>query len=387
MGNILFYFQWFIGLAAGPLRYTKSLRFSRRAFLAIPALAACSRQSSGGYRGYAFVANQDGQSLAVIDLEVMAVTRHISLEGSPAQVLAAAARPAVYALTAETGTLDEVQFYKLAVARKQSVASAAVSMALSPDEKTMFVLARQPRALIAVDLDKLQPAWSLALPDDPAEFVLSSDGKAAAITSSHGIWIVDLAARKLRGPLLDGQFGPALFRLDGNLLMAANRGARTLSLIDPPSGRLMVHLPLPVRPDYVCVTQDGGQVFVTGDGMDGVVIVYPYQTEIGETVLAGHAPGAMAVSDTLLFVASAQSGDVNILDINSRKVIAVVPVGTDPSAVVVTPDNRYALVLDRKSGDVAILRASTAQTKRLKWTLLTLIPVGEGPVSAAVRGV
>ncbi len=243
----------------------------------MPALAACSRPSNGGYRGYAFVANQEGQSLAVIDLEVMAVARHISLEGSPTQVLAAAMRPNIYALSAGSGAIHEVQFYKLSVARKQAVASSAVSMALSPDEKTMFVLAREPRALIAVDLDKLQPAWSIALPEDPADLVLSPDGKSAAITSARGIWTVDLNARRLRGPLLEGQFGSALFRADGNLLIAANRGMRMLSLIDPPSGRLMVHLPLPVRPDYLCATNDpvhgDGQLFVTGEGMDGVMIM------------------------------------------------------------------------------------------------------------------
>ncbi len=363
---------------------------SRRAFLALPALAACTNRSSGGYRGYAFVANQDGQSLAVLDLEVMAVARHISIEGSPAEVLAAATRPTVYALTPETGSIHEIQFYRLTVSRKLPVAATTVSMTFSPDEKTLLVLARQPRALVAVDLDAFRQRWSLPLPQDPLALAVSADGKMAAITSEQGVWLVDFAARRLRGPVLDGEFGDALFRSDGNLLVAANRGMRMLSLIDPPSGRIVTHLPLPVRPDHLCVTQDGGQVFVTGEGMDGVVIVYPYQTEIGATVLAGHAPGAMAVSDTLLFVVSPQTGDVSILDINApnaRKVIAVVPVGADPGAVLVTPDNRYALVLDRKSGDVAVLRASTSGTKRFRWTLLTLIPVGERPVSAAVRGV
>lgn len=364
---------------------------SRRAFLAAPALAACSRRSSGGYRGYAFVANQEGQSLAVVDLEVMAVTRHIAIEGSPAQVLAASMRPTIYALTPETGSIHEIQFYRLSVSRKLAVASAAVSMTFSPDEKTLFVLARQPRALIGVDLDRFQPSWSVSLPEEPVEMVLSADGKVAAITAARGVWLVDLAARRVRGPVLEGEFGSALFRADGNLLIAANRGARMLSLIDPASGRLVVHLPLPVRPDYLCVTNDpvhgDGQLFVSGEGMDGVVIMDTYHTQIAETVLAGHAPGAMAVSDTLLFVVSPQSGDVTILEIDTRKVIAVVPVGAEPSAVVVTPDNRYALVLNRKSGDVAILRASTAATKQFKWTLLTMIPVGERPVSAAVRGV
>jgi YVTN family beta-propeller protein len=360
---------------------------TRRAFLALPVLAACSGRSSGGYRGYAFVANQDGQSLAVLDLEVMAVARHISIDGSPAEVLAAATRPTVYALTPETGSIHEIQFYRLNVSRKLPVAATAVSMTFSADEKTLFVLARQPRTLVAVDLDAFAQRWSVPLPQDPLAVAVSADGKMAAVTLEQGVWLIDLPARRLRGPVLEGEFGESLFRSDGNLLIAANRGSRMLSLVDAPSGRLVTHLPLPVRPDHLCVSQDGGQVFVTGDGMDGVVIMYPYQTEIGETVLAGHAPGAMAVSNTLLFLASAQSGDVNILDINSRKVIAVVPVGADPGAVLVTPDNRYALVLDRKSGDVAVLRASTAATKRFKWTLLTLIPVGERPVSAAVRGV
>ena len=70
-----------------------------------------------------------------------------------------------------------------------------------------------------------------------------------------------------------------------------------LSIFDVPSRRLVVNLPLAVRPDHLCFKADGGQVFVTGEGMDAVVVVYPYYTpQIGETVLAGHSPGAMAAS-------------------------------------------------------------------------------------------
>ena len=364
----------------------KAMSVSRRAVLMLPMLAACSRKT-GGYRGYAFIASREEQRLAVVDLEVMAVAKHIPVEGSPSQVLAAASRPAVYALTPDTGTVHEVQFYRLAVARKATVASAAVSMTLAPDEKSILILARQPSALVSLDLDSLRTNWNLPLTEDPVEMALSPDGKSAAITSASGVWLVDVESRHLRGRVMQGDFGPVQFRWDSVLLVAANRGARMLSLIDAPSGRLVTHLPLPIRPDHFCLTEDGGQLFVTGEGMDGVVIMYMKQTEIAETVLAGHAPGAMAVSDSLLFVISPQSGDVTIMDINSRKVIAVVPVGAEPGSAVVTPDNRYALVLNRKSGDVAVLRAATAATKKFRWTLLTLIPVGSEPVSAAVRAV
>ena len=57
-----------------------------------------------------------------------------------------------------------------------------------------------------------------------------------------------------------------------------------------------------------------------------------------------------------LFVTNSDSGDVTVIDIDSRRVIARIPVGQDPQEVVITPDNQYALVLNRKSGDVAVIR-------------------------------
>ena len=115
-------------------------------------------------------------------------------------------------------------------------------------------------------------------------------------------------------------------------------------------------------------------------------------SQVGETVLAGRAPGPMAVSESFLFLASPQSGDLSILNIANRKVIAVVAVGSDPGCIAVTPDDQFALVLNRKSGDVAVIRVGgvteTERARRFKMaSLLTVIPVGSRPVSAAFRGV
>ena len=96
----------------------------------------------------------------------------------------------------------------------------------------------------------------------------------------------------------------------------------------------------------------------------------------------------MAASAQYLLVASPQSGDVSILNIPSRKVIALVQVGTDPGFVAVTPDDQYALVLNRTSGDMSVLRLATITPNRYKSAgLLTVIPVGTKPVSAAVRAI
>jgi DNA-binding beta-propeller fold protein YncE len=162
-----------------------------------------------------------------------------------------------------------------------------------------------------------------------------------------------------------------------------------LTVLDIPSGRVMVHLPLAVRPDNLCAHPDGGQVFITGEGRDALVVVYPYYVpEVAETILAGSRPGAMGCSDTLLFVTNPAAGDVSIVNVERRRVVAVAAVGSEPGHVTITPDGEYALVLNRKSGDMAVLRIAGLQPDRRKTAaLFTLIPVGSKPVSAVVMGV
>src|SRR5450755_1729114 len=353
-------------------------------------LAACSRRRGGaGFRSYAFVANEESQAIAAVDLEALAVARHIPLNGSPSSVISTAKRPFVYALTPANGTVHEIEVDRLSFNRRLAVASSALAIQVAPDDSALYVLTREPQSLVRIALDTFKLEWRLALPKDPVDFALAADGKTAAVSFASGVRLVDLTARKLAGSAGEGEFGGVRFLPDSRTLIAADRGERRLSLYDVPSARLITHLPLAVRPDYLCANADGGQLFVTGEGMDAVVVVYPYHTpEVAETVLAGHDPGPMAASLAYLFVASPGSGDVNILEINSRKVVAVASVGADPGFITVTPDDQYALVLNRRSGDVAVLRVGAiTKNRNRRASLLTVIPVGSRPVSAAVHAV
>ncbi|HEV2201076.1 MAG TPA: hypothetical protein VGR73_14760 [Bryobacteraceae bacterium] len=351
---------------------------------------ACSRRKRGpGFRGYAFIANEEGNAIAAVDLQAMAVAKQIPLSGAPTSVIAAAKRPFVYALAASTGAVHEIALDRLGATRKLAVATSAAGMRMAPDETALYVLAREPRALIRVDLAIFQVDLKIVLPEEPIDFALSPDRKTAAIGFKTSVRLVDLEPRKLRAPAGTGEFGAVRFLADASMLIAADRGARRLSMYDAGTSRLITHLPLAVRPDNLCFNADGGQLFVTGEGLDAVVIVYPYHIpEVAETVLAGHNPGPMAASQAYLFVASPGAGNVSILEINSRKVVAVVSVGSDPGFIAVTPDDQYALVLNRQSGDVSVLRvAAITKNRERRASLLTVIPVGSRPVSAAVRAV
>jgi YVTN family beta-propeller protein len=379
-------------------------------------LAGCgNRRKSAGFSGYAFVANQEGGAIAAVDLGIFAVARHIHVDGSPTAVLANPRNGRVYALTPENGCVHEIRAGNLTFSRKLRVAATALEIRLSPGLDALYVLCRKPKQLVKIGLEDrslpassaaLAIAWSIPLEDDPADFDISPDGSTAAVSSSSGcsLTFIDLA-RRTAFPAVrtTGEIGLVRFQpyhgdaaraaSDSKQLIAANISQSMLAIFDVPSRRLMVNLPLAVRPDQLCFNYDGGQVFVTGEGMDAVVVVYPYFTpQIGQTVLAGHSPGAMAASASpgYLFVANPKSADVSILDIETSKVLMVTPVGAEPCCIAITPGDEYALVLNRASGDLAVIRipnvtsAAQEQKRWKKGPLFTLIPVGSKPVSAAI---
>jgi len=383
--------------------WENQLLLTRRSLLsgglgAWAAFTACSRPKAKGFSGYAFIANQEGGAVAAVDLEVFAVARHIHVDGAPTAVIARRQHGRVYALTPENGCVHEIRAANLTFTRKLRVASRAISMRLSRDESTLYVLCQDPRRLVALALDPMRVDWQLPLREDPYDFDISSDGALLAIShrEARAITFADLPRRESVSLVsASGEIGLVRFQYSLQLI-AANLSERSLSIYQVPSRKLIVNLPLAVRPDQFCFKADGGQLFVTGEGMDAVVVVYPsFTPEIGETVLAGHNPGAMAasVAPGYLFVANPQSGDVSILDIETRRVVAVTPVGTEPAYITITPDDQYALVLNQTSGDMAVIRipnvtrAVNEQRRWKKGPLFMLIPVGSKPVSAAILSI
>ncbi|HEV2687168.1 MAG TPA: hypothetical protein VGV35_01400, partial [Bryobacteraceae bacterium] len=266
---------------------------SRRSLLVggLASLAACTRPKATGFSGYAFIANEEGGAVAAVDLEVFAVARHIRVDGAPTAVVARPQLGRVYALTPANGTVHEIRTDNLTFSRKLKLAGSAISMRLSPDGSELYVLCQEPRRLMAVALDPLRVAWQLELAAGALDFDVSTDGVQLAI--SHGaartITFVDVA-RHQAFPLVEtpGEIGVVRFQYSKQLI-AANVSERMLSIYQASTRKLIVNLPIAVRPDHLCFNADGGQLFVTGEGMDGVVVVYPsYTPEIGETVLAGH---------------------------------------------------------------------------------------------------
>ena len=351
----------------------------------------CGRPKGTAFPGFAFVANFEGRSVAVVDLSAFACRKLIPIDGRPTGVVNDPLRPAVYVLTPETGTLHEITLERMAVARRNRLASSIVSVRMAPEGNKLWILCHEPRMLAGFEAGKWQVTARIALPYAASDFDLSRDGRWAVVSSSERseIAFLDLERGKVVASVeVRTKPGLVRFRSDGRVILVGSSSERLLTVVDFRQRAVATRLPLALIPEHYAVTPDGGQVFLSGPGMDAVAIVFPYTMEVAETVLAGRGPAAMTVAldPPYLLVANPATNDVTILEVETRRVLGVVAVGKEPRFIAITSDNQYALVLSQGSGDLAVIRLAAIAGKRTRQApLFTLIPVGSRPVSLAVR--
>src|SRR5262249_24333781 len=157
-----------------------ALRISRRTLLLAPLTGAgCGRKKATGYPGYAFVANHEGRSVAVVDLTRFRVRKQIRLDAAPAVVVAHPRRPRVFVLAPPGGVVYESDGASLSVARSARVAASALGIQLAPALDALWVICRDPAEAIELPLDTMRPRRRLALPAPPDDFDISRAGDAA----------------------------------------------------------------------------------------------------------------------------------------------------------------------------------------------------------------
>ncbi len=356
---------------------------------------ACGRKAGAGFRGYALIATAGEKSVTVVDLSEFRITKQVAVGEPPQAIVTGGPAGTSYVLTPRTGSIHVLDRHFNRINSRQ-IAGELSGLRLMPQGKHLMAITGHSRELIEADTKSLDVTKRWKLSAEPVTLDVSSDGSVAISTGQHGVVeLIDGRTGQQKRRQMPGKLGDVRFRADGKLLLAANCPQQVLTGLDV-GLETVVDLPLAMQPENLCFNSDGGQLFVTGSGMDGVAIAFPYvPLEVEQTVLAGRDPGAMACSSdpAYLFVASASGSDVCILDIDTRKMIGLVEVGQQPSFIAVTPDSQYALVLNEMSGDMAVIRiasiqANTGNAAKMRGkagaSLFTMLPVGSRPVQAVI---
>ena len=382
------------------------IQITRREWLALSGIAlstACQTKKGTGFPGYALIANAGDETLTAIDLTAFRFVRSIPLGASATQVLPS--KLGNFVLTPKNGTVHVVS-RELRVVKSRRLSDHLGNMCLSPDGQSLLVTTPDTSGLIVVDANSLavrsrykltNAPFSMSAPPAP---MLGEKPKPLYVATATGnertVELFDMRSGQHWTRVFAGPIGDIRFRADGERLLVANLGERCVTALNTPDLQPIADLPLAMLPENLCFNADQGQLFVSGQGMDAVAIIFPYNPlEVDQTVLAGRDPGVMACSENpaYLFVGSDSGSDVCVLNIDSRKMIGIVDAGKKPTYITVTPDSQYALVLSESAGTMAVIHipavaanARNADKWRDKITagLFTLLPVGDRPVHVAV---
>ncbi|MDQ1470334.1 MAG: hypothetical protein QOJ99_1814 [Bryobacterales bacterium] len=361
---------------------------TRRTLLATALLAGCSRKLATRYFGWLFVASAAERGVAVADLSQFRHVTTIPLEHMPGQVLLAGDR--LFVTCPEARLLCEIDQNHFTVGRKMGLPGRIVSAVVVPGGKSIVVVTEQPSGICLIDPVSLKLKRQTQLRETPAVLDVTNGMAVTAPATGDSITRISLPdCRILSSTPAGSKCGVIRFRDDGKMILGGLPEAKQIVSIDAQTGKLLARLPLAFAPARFTFNSDGGQMFVTGASDDTLAIISTYQSEVDQTILAGRSPLGMAVSNTrnLLLVTNPGSGDLTILDIETRRLSASVHIGGNPGEVLITPgpDEEYALVISRDSGDVSVVRLRTVLDKSVKTKpLFTVFAMGANPQSAVI---
>jgi DNA-binding beta-propeller fold protein YncE/mono/diheme cytochrome c family protein len=166
--------------------------------LGAPHVSSTVALATSGNQTIAYVADEDAQTVQTVDVDTGAEIASTALEGKPAQLLVMPDGRVVVAIRnqAKVQVLEPGDRTDAPLTAKCAVDTAAepISLALTPDDKTLLVASGWGATLTGLTADVLTKKFETGLAREPRAVVSSDDGKTAFVSHASGskMSVVDL---------------------------------------------------------------------------------------------------------------------------------------------------------------------------------------------------
>jgi YVTN family beta-propeller protein len=307
----------------------------------------------------AYVSNEDGHSISVID-------------------------------TARAETIATIPVGKRPRGLKLSPDGARLYVAVSglakcppsvPDEEcAKFERDLKADGIAIVDTANHEVIEVLQAGSDPEQFDVAPDGKRLFVANedSATVSVVDVATRKVtqRIPVGREPEGVAMSP-DGRWVLVTNESDNSVAMIDSATLKVVKSVRVGLRPRDVAFTPDSRTAYVSGEFDASLYrIAVPGGEPVEKVLQLRKEARPMAVlrdaKRNRLYVSTGRGGTVAIVDIASGKLLQEVPVGTRPWGIALSKDGRWLYTANGPADTVSVVDTETLKVTKQ-------IPVGRSP--------
>lgn len=157
---------------------------------------------------------------------------------------------------------------------------------------------------------------------------------------------------------------------------------RTIAVIDIPSRQLVSEIDLGrgLRPHCPLFGPKDGLLYVTTEIENTVTVIDPATLRILAAIPTGAAEShmlAIAPDNGRAYTANVGPGSVSVLDLRARKLVTVIPVAEHVQRISISPDGKHVYTSDQRTPRLAVI--DTASNKVTGWIPLPATGYGTAP--------
>ena len=372
------------------------------------ALAGCRAHDfpayPADYREYAYVTNGGSGTVTVLDVVNVRVDRELPVGQNPVAVAASPTRNEVYVINSGLpggqGSLSVINAENNTVVATIPLHRQPVSIDLDKDGKLAYVANSGANSISVIDLTTRRELAQVGAGEEPVAARLSPDGKTLAVANRKGnsLSLIDPTRLTVRSVFAGcpGASDIVMLPDSSKAFVACSTGHQVMSVAlakasQPASlksgsttptpalaDRLEAFMDIGRGPVQLALKPDGGEVFVVNSLSNSISEVITGTNDVQGAYMMGDDPASGLVSrdNALLYVGSLHSQYLIVYSINDGKRAGYVHVGDGPSAQAFSTAGNLLLVVDTRSGDVAVVRTAS-------FSLFTLLPTGQNPNAIA----
>jgi len=157
---------------------------------------------------------------------------------------------------------------------------------------------------------------------------------------------------------------------------------RTIDVIDIASRKVVstINLDRPLRPHCPKFSPTDGLLYVSTELADAITIIDPKTNKVVGAIPTGQSESHMLAfshDGRRIYTANVGPGTVSVLDVATRKTLAIIPICKETQRISISMDDRYAFTSDQKSPRLAVIGTATNKVER--WVELPGIGYGTAP--------